>query len=286
MKTLGLNLRQLQVFVKVVELGSVSRAAEALGSSQPQVSRTVADIERKLDTKVFFRTPEGLELTPTGRVLYRFAQQTLSLLYETEVSLDEQVDVPACPLFVGVNAAVMSYAMAGARAFHEEYPTLPIHVEVASGHALFEMVQRQQVALGLVVGSSLLFPRDVQNFFLGEQEWALLVPEGQQERPLEELDLILPPEESWEWLVLEERIPLPQPRIQVSARDVRAACALAQEGFAAYLPLHCSRVGLVPHAQQPRFSLEVHAVRPPGGRYPVSARAYMRLLSGLDLSRY
>jgi DNA-binding transcriptional LysR family regulator len=286
MKTLGLNLRQLQVFLRVAELGSISRAAEVLGTSQPQVSRTIADVERRLEAKVFFRTPEGLELTPTGRVLHRFAQQTLSLLYEAEATLGEQSDVPACPLHVGVHPALLEYAMTGVRAFNEEYPDLPIHVEVAGGHTLFEMVHRQQVALGLVVGTSTLFPRDVQNRYLGEQRWALLVPPGDTERPLEELDLVLPPEESWERLVLEDRVTLPHPRVEAATRDVRAACAMARQGFAAFLPLHCTRTGLEPHPATPPFELEVSAVRPPGGRYPVSVRAYLRLLGSLNLADY
>ncbi len=286
MKTLGLNLRQLQVFLQVVELGSFSRAAEVLNVSQPQVSRTVADIERKLQTKVFFRSPEGLELTPTGRVLHRFAQQTLRLLYETEVSLGEQVDVPACPLHLGSNAALLNYAVAGVRAFHEEYPELSIYIEVAGGYALFEMVLKQQVALGLVVGAGSLMPREVQNTYLGEQEWGLLVSAPHLQVEPGELPLVLPPEESWERQVLEYRTTPPEPRIQAAARDVRAACAMAQQGFAAFLPLHCERVGLRRHPAVETFGLEVHAVRPPGGRYPVSARAYLRLLGGLDLSEY
>ncbi|WP_457630003.1 LysR family transcriptional regulator [Oceanithermus sp.] len=286
MKTLGLNLRQLQVFVRVVETRSFSRAAEELGVSQPQVSRTIADIERKLRTRLFFRTPAGLELTPTGVVLHRFARQTLDLLYETEVNLDEQAGVPACPLHVGSDAALLNYAVAGVKAFREEYPELPVYLEVAGGYELLELVSRQQVSLGLLVGPGEMLPRNVTGAYLGRQEWGLLVgPDGLETDPAE-LPLLLPPEGSWERQTLERQVELPQPRVPALARDVRAACALAAEGFAAFLPLRCRETGLVLHAALPPFELEVYAVSPPSGRYPVSARAYLRLLGGLDLGDF
>ncbi|HGY09537.1 MAG TPA: LysR family transcriptional regulator [Oceanithermus profundus] len=284
MKTLGLNMRQLHVFVRVVEAGSVSRAAEVLGTSQPQVSRTIADIERKLGSQLFFRTPEGLELSPTGRVLHRFAQQTLSLLYETEASLGDQEGVPSCPLVAGVHPAVLPYAATGIRAFREEYPDLLTRVEVADGYAILDLVRRQRVALGVTVGSAAALSGNLRSYFLGEQPWALLTTEAVSEHDLDEIDLLLPPEESWERMVLEDRIELPSARSLIEARNVYAACALAHEGFAAFLPLHCARVGLVPHPAVAEFTLEVHAVRLTTGRYPVSSQAFVRLLSAMDMA--
>ncbi len=280
MRTLKLSLRQLQIFRQVARRKSVSAAADELGISQPQVSRTLAEIEKKLGTEVFFRTPEGLELTPTGKLLLNFAEQTLSLAGETERAISEKVGVPACPLHVAVPPGLLSYAALGIRAFHEEYPELPIRLEVGTPERVLELVTRQQVALGLFAGPESLLPREVASEEVGEQPWGLLAPESLAETPLPKLPLVLPPEGSLLRRVLEHATGH-LPESPHHAADVRAACALATTGFGAYLPLACTEVGLVVHKASPKIVLPIHAVYPEHGRYPVSARAYVRLLSGL-----
>lgn len=280
MQTLKLSLRQLQIFRQVARRKSISAAANELGISQPQVSRTISEIEKKLSAKVFFRTPEGIELTPTGKLLLNFAEQTLSLAGETERAIRESVGVPACPLHVAVPPGLVSYAVAGIHAFREEYPDLPIRLEVGPPERVLELVERQQVAVGLYAGPGNLLPREVLNEPVGTVTWGLLVPKTLAKTPLDEIPLALPPEGSLQRRVLEHVLD----RVFESphhAADVRAACALAHIGFGAYLPLACQDTGLVLHPEGPKIPLPVHAIYPEHGRYPVSARAYVRLLSGI-----
>ena len=281
MRTLKLSLRQLEIFQRVARKKNISAAADELGISQPQVSRTIAEIEKKLSAEVFFRTPEGLELTPTGKLLLNFAEQTLSLADETERKIADSIGVPACPLHIAVPPGLLGYAVQGIRAFHEEYPELPLRLEVGTLERVLELVTRQQVALGLFAGPEYLLPRGVTNQLVAEQPWALLVPEELLNTPREELPFVLPPEGSLKRRVLESAVGY-LPETPHHAVDVRAACALAHVGFAAYLPLACQDTGLKAHPDSPRFNLPVHAVYPEHGRYPVSARAYVRLLSGIE----
>ena len=280
MRTLKLSLRQLQIFLEVARQGSVSAAAETLGISQPQVSRTLAEIEKKLSAPVFFRTPEGLELTPTGKLLLNFAEQTLSLAGETERAIQEHLGVPACPLHVAAPPGLLGYAIAGIRAFREEYPELPVRLEVGTPERVLELVARQHVAVGLFAGPEALIPRGIVGEEIHEQAWGLLVPPELAETPLPKLPFVLPPEGSLFRRALEHLVGH-LPETPHHAADVRAACALATIGFAAYLPLACTEAGLTPHRKSPEISLPVYAVCPENGRYPVSARAYIRLLSGL-----
>ena len=281
MRTLKLSLRQLQIFLQVARRGNVSAAADELGISQPQVSRTIAEIEKKLSAPVFFRTPEGLELTPTGKLLLNFAEQTLSLAGETERAISENLGVPACPLHVAAPPGLLGYAIAGIRAFHEEYPELPVRLEVGTPERVLELVTRQHVAVGLFAGPESLLPREVAGEEVGEQVWGLLVPPALAETPPPKLPFVLPPEGSLLRRALEHSMGhLPESPHQ--AADVRAACALASVGFAAYLPLACTEAGLARHPTSPKIVLPIHAVFPEHGRYPVSARAYVRLLSGLN----
>ena len=49
------NLNKYQILLKTVELGSITRAAEALGYTQSAVSRVIADLEREWDMELLTR---------------------------------------------------------------------------------------------------------------------------------------------------------------------------------------------------------------------------------------
>lgn len=69
-----LDLKALRHFVSVAESLSFARAAERLGTSQPVVTRTVAQLEHNLGAKLFERTTRRVALTPAGVVLLKAAR--------------------------------------------------------------------------------------------------------------------------------------------------------------------------------------------------------------------
>lgn len=60
----------LRVFWAVVELGSVTQAATALGLTQPTVTRRLEELEHRLGAKLLNRTPDGLSLTEAGALVH------------------------------------------------------------------------------------------------------------------------------------------------------------------------------------------------------------------------
>lgn len=85
-----IDLAELRVFVVVTELGSFTKAAAALGTTQPTVSRTIKALEARWGGDLFYRTGRGAELSESGAQAYArvreilrdidlFSQQILSL---------------------------------------------------------------------------------------------------------------------------------------------------------------------------------------------------------------
>jgi DNA-binding transcriptional LysR family regulator len=64
-----MELRDIEYFAVVAEHGSIGRAAEALGLSQPALSKSLRRLEASMDAKVVKRTPKGVELTSIGSAL-------------------------------------------------------------------------------------------------------------------------------------------------------------------------------------------------------------------------
>lgn len=72
----------LKIFARVVQLGSISRAAEALGYVQSNVTSRIKALEEELATPLFTRTNRGVQLLPAGELLYEYTEKILSLMTE------------------------------------------------------------------------------------------------------------------------------------------------------------------------------------------------------------
>ena len=70
-----MDLRQISYFLRVVEEGNVTRAAEKLNIAQPTLSKSIKYLERQLGVELFERLPRGVKLTVYGERLLEHARQ-------------------------------------------------------------------------------------------------------------------------------------------------------------------------------------------------------------------
>ena len=101
-----MTLRSLEVFLAVVEGGSMRAAAEQLYISQPSVSGVVGDLEEEFQVRLFERLGKKLYLTPEGRELAAYAQRMLALQREMQRHMGGLAD--ELPLRVGASVTVGS----------------------------------------------------------------------------------------------------------------------------------------------------------------------------------
>lgn len=81
------NLEDIAIFVKVVDLGSFTRAAQALDTSQPVVSKSVTRLEQRLGVRLLNRTTRRISLTEAGTELYRQASKAIALLDDAQLDV-------------------------------------------------------------------------------------------------------------------------------------------------------------------------------------------------------
>lgn len=70
-----INLKQISAFLAVVELRSITKAADRLHMSQSGLSRVVASLEAVIGERLFVRAPSGLSLSPTGSAFLPYAHK-------------------------------------------------------------------------------------------------------------------------------------------------------------------------------------------------------------------
>ena len=79
-----MEIRELTAFVRVVQAGSFTRAAEALGTQKSYLSRVVTGMERKLGARLLVRTTRSLSMTEAGREIYERAVGILGAVEDVE----------------------------------------------------------------------------------------------------------------------------------------------------------------------------------------------------------
>src|SRR5215469_4456997 len=75
-----MQFRQLRYFVKIVEAGSLSRAASIVHVAQPALSQQVAELEERLGVALLQRSARGVRPTAAGEILYKEAAAILHQL--------------------------------------------------------------------------------------------------------------------------------------------------------------------------------------------------------------
>ena len=105
-----LDLPALRAFVKVVQTGSFTQAAEALHTHKAHVSRTVTQLEQTLGARLLERSTRSLSLTEVGREFHQRAQAILSAVDDAQRAVQATQGEPrgtirrACRGVIGVLA--------------------------------------------------------------------------------------------------------------------------------------------------------------------------------------
>lgn len=83
------RFENMDTFIRVVETGSISGAADALGIAKSAVSRRLKELESHLDAELFHRTTRRMNLTDTGRAFYHQAVRILADVLEAELAASQ-----------------------------------------------------------------------------------------------------------------------------------------------------------------------------------------------------
>ena len=101
-----MDLRQLQGFVQVAELGSFTRASRLLGVAQPALSRQVRALEVELHQPLFTRTGRGVTLTESGKRLLAHGRGILQQVDRARLDLEEHRGAPVGHLAIALPPSV------------------------------------------------------------------------------------------------------------------------------------------------------------------------------------
>jgi DNA-binding transcriptional LysR family regulator len=168
-----MRIEQLEAFVEVARLGSVSRAADSLYATQPTLTARLKGLEQELDAQLFVRSQRGMRLSDAGRAFLPFAERTLDSVSSGRRLLAELARGEAGQLALGAAPAVSTYVLPRILTrFRRTHPKVSLAVRTGHSEEVLELVLREQVQIGL--GRALRHPQ-LEAIPLYEDELVLVV---------------------------------------------------------------------------------------------------------------
>ena len=148
--SLALDWSLLQSFLVLAESGSLSQAAPLLGSTQPTLSRQLAQLETQIGQSLFERSPRGLRLTAAGQALLPAARRMREGAQDLTLALAGQSQSLAGTVRITASEIVSTYllpaVLCGLREAHPE-----IHIEVVASNEVEDLLARSaDIALRMV----------------------------------------------------------------------------------------------------------------------------------------
>ena len=146
-----MELDQLEAFERVAREGNFTRAAEALGLTQPAVSTRIAMLEAELRGAVFERRGRHLQLTPLGEQFLPYAERMLALRTESlQVVENFRAGRQGVVRIAAPTPFLLSFLVDVLATFRVRYPSVDVFIRERDKKTIFEMLHDGVTHLGLV----------------------------------------------------------------------------------------------------------------------------------------
>jgi DNA-binding transcriptional LysR family regulator len=139
-----IKLQDVHILMTVVQAGSMGKAARHLNTSQPNISKSIADLEQALGVRLLDRHRQGIEPTEYGRALLEGGLAVFDELRQTVKKIEFLADPAAGEVRIGCNPLLAaSFASAVVDRLSRRYPRIMFHLATGYVEALHqELIER------------------------------------------------------------------------------------------------------------------------------------------------
>ena len=232
-----MSLKKYEAFVRTVELGSLTKAARALGSTQSRISHILSDLEEEYGFTLMERGRGGIRLTEAGAILLPKLQEILRLNQELDELIEDIRQADTGSLRLGAFTSVAVHWLPGIiRTFQAAHPRVELKMFNGDYYDLDQWLQDGTIDLGFV---TLPAPEGTLALPLAEDELVAILPAdhrlaARNRIPIEELDgepfISLLQSSSHDIHRALDKAGV-HPRIKFSTKDDYAILAMVEQGL-------------------------------------------------------
>ncbi|MDK8642179.1 LysR family transcriptional regulator [Niallia taxi] len=148
---MDINFELYKIFYKTAKLGSMSKAAKELFTSQPAISQSIKLLEEKLGGQLFHRTSQGVSLTSEGKEIYKYIEQSYGLIQTAERRFLDLKNLSSGQLRIAVSTTACNiFLLKYLEEFSIAYPQIKIFVNDQSTQKTIEELELGEVDIGIM----------------------------------------------------------------------------------------------------------------------------------------
>lgn len=190
--SIDFDLRQLEIFQKVVDLQSFSKAADAVFLAQASVSERIATLEDMVGARLLDRLGRKVVPTKAGELLYRHATMLLAMKRTASMEMENFLGIKQGEVTIGGSTIPGEYILPGLIGhFREKFPLVSVTLAVADSSEIENKVMEGAFELGVIGSKST--DKSLVSHELWKDELVVAVPcsphwEGREEISVQELN--------------------------------------------------------------------------------------------------
>ena len=179
------SIQKYMAFVKTVESGSFTKAAEQLSYSQSGISRMINDLEKEWKVVLLERSKSGVKLTSSGMKLLPYAERVCREYEKLQLEVDELQGLKSGLIRIGTFSSVATHWLPNIiKEFQKNYPNIDYEMLLGDYTDIEEWIMEGRIDCGF---TRLPVRDEMDTIFLEQDRLLVVLPEG---HPLTELQKI------------------------------------------------------------------------------------------------
>lgn len=174
--TMDMNILKYMAFIRTVEYGSFTKAAEILNYSQSGISRMIHDLEQEWKVTLLERSRAGVRLTSDGMKLLPHAKNLCSEYQKLQMQVDELNGLQSGLIRIGTFSSVATHWLPNIiREFQKDYPNIDYELLLGDYTEIEEWIADGRVDCGFL---RLPTRKDFETIFLEQDNLMVVLPEN------------------------------------------------------------------------------------------------------------
>lgn len=148
---MNVNFEYYKIFYYVAKYKNFTKAAHALGNSQPNVTRAMNCLEQEIHCTLFIRTNRGVQLTPEGEQLYSHVAAAMTQLQTAESELAASSGLEHGSISIGASETALNiFLLEKLKPFHMHYPGIRLKIYNHSTPQAIRSVKNGEIDFAVV----------------------------------------------------------------------------------------------------------------------------------------
>lgn len=149
-----MDIKSLTYFLTAAREGSITKAANSLNLTQPNLSRQISNLEKEIGKKLFIRSNYSIKLTSDGVLLKKRAEEIIDMIEKTRMEFKSSDDIIAGDIYIGSAETYYMKLIADViKSLRESYPNIIYHIHSGAYSEITEKLDKGLLDFGVLIGN-------------------------------------------------------------------------------------------------------------------------------------